>query len=164
MPKGKARPKKDTSNNDYQIPFENWMAVPNYVADEIVASKEVPHATKSVLLFLFRATVGWNKLSEVQISLSDIEKGAAVARHTAIHSTEVICSCWQIFRKTRGQKGRQYSRYSLAALTVEQLMDRVWLVDDIYGTIFPSPEQLAKLPCTEALLRQARQSYTEKHD
>jgi hypothetical protein len=125
VPKAKSRPNKHTSDDDYQIPFENWMAVPNYVADEIVASKEVPHAAKSVLYFLFRATVGWNKLSDVQISLSDIEKGAAVSRHTAIHAVAVICDCWKIFTKTRGQKGRQYSRYTLAALTVEQLRDYI---------------------------------------
>jgi hypothetical protein len=79
--------------------------VPNWFFDEVLSNSEVPHATRGVFLFMLRKTVGWNNEVE-ELSLTAIQYGSAVSRHPAIHAIRVICECWGLFKKSRGQKGQ----------------------------------------------------------
>src|SRR6202041_969061 len=86
------------------ILLPNSSPVPNWFFDEVLSNPEVPHATRSVFLFMLRKTVGWDHEVE-ELSLTAIQYGSAVSRHTAIHAIRVICECWGLFEKSRGQKG-----------------------------------------------------------
>jgi hypothetical protein len=54
----------------------------------------------------------------------------------------VICDCWGLFHKTRGRKGQHSSVYAIGDLTEDAFLDRYDLVNGIYGTGFPTPEQV----------------------
>lgn len=129
----------------------NSSPVPNWFLDGVLSNQDVPHAIRSVFLYMLRKTVGWDN-STVELSLSEIQSGAAVTRHTAIHAVRVICDCWGLFKKTRGQKGRCSSTYEIAELGEDAFLDRYSLVEDIYGTGHPTPKQLREKPCTPELL------------
>jgi hypothetical protein len=94
-----------------------------------------------VLLFLIRKTVGWNNRQE-ELSLDQIQYGAGVSRPIAIHSLWIICDVWGLFHKTRGRKGQHSSVYAIGDLTEDGFQDRYNLVSRIYGTGFPTPEQV----------------------
>src|SRR5580704_11457213 len=121
--------------------LKNSSPVPNWVFDELLCDSEVPHAARSVLLFLLRKTVGWDNHEE-ELSLEDIQYGAGVSRPIAIHALWVICDCWGLFHKTRGRKGQHSSVYAIGDLTEDAFLDRYDLVRRIYGTGFPTPEQV----------------------
>jgi hypothetical protein len=137
------------------ILLPNSSPVPNWFFDEILSSPEVPHATRSVFLFMLRKTVGWDRASE-ELSLTQIQQGSATSRHTAIHAIRVIVECWGLFTKSRGVKGQCSSEYRIAGLTEDEFLDRSILVSDIYGTMHPSPAQLRDKPCTAELLAKQR--------
>jgi hypothetical protein len=134
------------------ILLPNSSPVPNWFFDEVLSNPEVPHATRSVFLFMLRKTVGWDNEVE-ELSLTAIQYGSAVSRHTAIHAIRVICECWGLFEKSRGQKGQGSSVYSIAGLSEDEFTDRSSLCDDIYGTCHPTAKQLRERPCTPELLR-----------
>lgn len=133
----------------------NSSPVPNWFFDEVLSDSSIPHATRSVLLFMLRKTVGWNNKIE-ELSLSEIERGAAVSRPSAIHAIRVICDCWGLFHKTRGRKGQYSSVFTIGDLTEDGFMTRGFLVTDLYGTLFPTAAQLREKPCTNELLREQR--------
>lgn len=141
--------------------LKNSSPVPNWFFDEVLADSQVPHATRSVLLFLLRKTVGWSNRVE-DLSLSEIQRGASVSRHVAIHAVRVICECWGLFYKSRGAKGQHSSSFRIADLTADHFLDRSLLVYGIYGTIHPSPKQLRERPCTTELLRWQRKKDAEE--
>ena len=152
-----SRPKRSVRT----IFVKNSSPVPNWFFDEVLPDSNVPHATRSVLLFLLRKTVGWSNRVE-DLSLSEIERGASVSRHVAIHAVRVICECWGLFRKSRGVKGQHSSSFRIADLTADHFLDRSLLVYGIYGTIHPSPKQLRERPCTPELLRRQREKDAEE--
>jgi hypothetical protein len=127
--------------------LKNSSPVPNWIFDELLCDSEVPHAARSVLLYLLRQTVGWDN-REKELSLEDIQYGASVSRPIAIHALWVICDCWGLFKKTRGRKGQHSSVYAIGDLTEETFFDRYDLVTRIYGTGFPTPEQVKPIPPT----------------
>lgn len=134
------------------ILLPNSSPVPNWFFDEVLSNPEVPHATRSVFLFMLRKTVGWDNEVE-ELSLTEIQHGSATSRHTAIHAVRVICECWGLFKKCRGKKGQGASTYEIGGLSEEEFTDRCYLCDDIYGTVHPTTKQLRKQPCTPELLR-----------
>jgi hypothetical protein len=124
--------------------LKNSSPVPNWVFDELLCDSDVPHAARSVLLYLLRQTVGWDNC-EKELSLQDIQYGAGVSRPIAIHALWVICDCWGLFNKTRGRKGQHSSVYAIGDLTEDAFLDRYDLVNGIYGTGFPTPEQVTPI-------------------
>lgn len=133
----------------------NTSPVPNFVFDELLSNSEVPHAAIRVLLFMLRKTLGWSNRSE-ELSLSDIQGGASVSRPVAIHTVRVICECWGLFHKSRGRRGQHSSVFTIADLTLDAFNERAVLVEGIYGTLFPSPNQLRERPCTSDVLAEER--------
>jgi hypothetical protein len=121
--------------------LKNSSPIPNWVLDELLCDSDVPHAARSVLLYLLRQTVGWDN-REKELALADVQYGAGVSRPIAIHALWVICDCWGLFHKTRGRKGQHSSVYAIGDLTEDGFFDRSYLVSKIYGTIFPTPEQV----------------------
>jgi hypothetical protein len=134
------------------ILLPNSSPVPNWFFDEVLSNPEVPHATRSVFLFMLRKTVGWDNEVE-ELSLTQIQEGSATSRHTAIHAIRVICECWGLFDKSRGKKGQCSSAYRISGLSEDEFTDRVLLCDDIYGTAHPTAKQLREKPCTAELLK-----------
>src|SRR5580704_16188516 len=130
----------------------NSSPIPNWWFVDILSEPEVPHAARSVCLFLFRKTIGWDRRVE-ELSLRDIQFGASVSRPVAIHCVRIICDCWGLFHKSRGYKGQHASRFTVGKLGAEEFLDRRILIEGIYGTIFPSPKQLRERPCTVDVLR-----------
>jgi len=147
------RPKKKRYLRTIFLP--NSSPVPNWYLDGVLSDSDVPHAARSVFLFMLRKTVGWDNRVE-ELSLAEIQSGASVTRPTAIHAVRVICDCWGLFHKSRGRKGQHSSVYTIGGLTDEEFFERSCLISDIYGTLFPSPSQLRETPCTSELLRQQR--------
>lgn len=133
----------------------NSSPVPNFVFDEIVSDPDVPHAAIRVLLYLLRKTVGWDNKHE-QLSLRQIQEGAAVTRPTAIHAVRVICDCWGLFRKSRGWKGQHSSVFTIGDLTAEAFAELVVVLYEVYGTVFPTPAQLRDRPLTPELIAWAK--------
>ena len=129
------------------ILLPNSSPVPNWFFDELLSNSEVPHATRSVFLFMLRKTVGWDNEVE-ELSLTAIQYGSAVSRHTAIHAIRVICECWGLFKKSRGQKGQGSSVYRIAGLSEDEFADRSSPCENIYGTCHPTAKQLRERPCT----------------
>lgn len=121
----------------------NSTPVPNWVFDELVPDKEVPDALIRVLIFLIRKTVGWNNRAE-ELSLTEIQHGAAITRPTAIHAIRVICDCWNLFEKTRGRKGQHSSVYAVTPdhLSAEHFGNRLILMWDVFDKTFPSAAEL----------------------
>jgi hypothetical protein len=115
--------------------------VANWIFDELLSDSDVPHAAIRVLLYLIRKTIGWDNREE-ELSLEQIQYGAGVSRPIAIHALWVVCDCWGLFDKTRGRKGQHSSVYAIGNFTEEGFMDRYDLVSRIYGTGFPTPEQV----------------------
>ncbi len=111
---------------------------------------------------MLRKTVGWDNEVE-ELSLTAIQYGSAVSRHTAIHAIRVICECWGLFDKSRGQKGQGSSVYSIAGLSEDEFTDRCSLCYDIYGTCHPTAKQLRERPCTPEL-RMAQMAINEAND
>lgn len=133
----------------------NSSPVPNFVFDQIVSDTDVPHAAIRVLLYLLRKTVGWNNKHE-ELSLRQIQEGAAVTRPTAIHAVRVVCDCWGFFKKSRGWLGQHSSTFTIGDLTAEGFCERVTLLYGVYETIFPTPQQLRERPCTPEVLNAER--------
>jgi hypothetical protein len=129
----------------------NSSPVPNWVFDTVVPNPDIPSATIRVLLFLLRQTVGWSNQTK-ELSLTTIQNGAGVTRHTAIHSIRVLTDCWGCFEKERGWKLQGSSVYKVSALKEEDFDERAYLCCKIYGTEHPSPAQLKQKPCTPELL------------
>jgi hypothetical protein len=121
--------------------IKNSTPIPNWFLDEVLCDPEVPHAARSVFLFLVRKTIGWDNRTE-ELSLEEIQYGAGVSRPIAIHALWVICDCWGLFEKTRGRKGQHSSVYAIGDFTEDGFQDRYNLVSRIYGTGFPTPEQV----------------------
>lgn len=121
----------------------NSTPVPNFVFDLVLSDPDVPHALRSVLLFLIRKTIGWDKRSD-EISLIQIEEGANVSRKSAIYAVRVICDCWGLFHKTRGYKGQHSSVYTVAGLTEAEFQERYCATAEKYETGCPKPEQLRR--------------------
>jgi transcriptional regulator with XRE-family HTH domain len=144
------------------ILLPNSSPVPNWFFDEVLSNPEVPHATRSVFLFMLRKTVGWDNEVE-ELSLTAIQYGSAVSRHTAIHAIRVICESWGLFEKSRGQKGQGSSVYEIAGLREDEFTDRFSLCDDIYGTCHSTAKQLRESPCTSEL-RMAQMAIDEAND
>jgi hypothetical protein len=105
--------------------------------------------------------VGWDN-STKELSLTTIQNGSGVTRHTAIHAIRVLTDCWGCFTKERGWKLQHSSIYKIGILTEDEFEKRFWLCDSVYGTGHPSPEQLRENPCTPELL--ARQLAIEEAD
>jgi hypothetical protein len=134
--------KPRTKKNSLRTIFlPNSSPVPNWFFDEVLQSTEIPHAARSVLLFLLRKTIGWDNRVE-ELSLVQIQEGAAVTRPTAIHALRVICDLWELFHRTRGRKGQHSSVYAVGDMSREHFIDRCNLVSLVYETDFPSPAQL----------------------
>jgi len=133
----------------------NSSPVPNWFLDTVLSDPAVPHAARSVFLYLLRKTVGWDNRFE-ELSLTEIQYGATVTRPTAIHAVRVICGCWGLFKKSRGRKGQHSSVFMIGGLTEAEFTERYELVSDIYGTGFPTAKQLREHPCTDELLRAQR--------
>ncbi len=148
-------PRRKTKKYLRTIFLPNSSPVPNWFFDEVLSDKSIPHAARSVLLFMLRKTVGWNHREE-DLSLAEIQAGAAVSRHSTIHAVRVICDCWGLFQKARGRKGQHCSTYTIGDLGAEDFGDRYALMQDIYGGGFPSAKQLRDRPCTPELLRAQR--------
>ena len=127
-----------------RILLPNSTPCPNWIFDSLLSDPDVPHALRSVLLFLVRKTVGWDRRSD-EISLDQIENGASVSRKTAIHAVRVICECWGLFHKTRGQLGQHSSIYTVAGLSEAEFQERYCATADRYGTGCPKPEQLRRV-------------------
>lgn len=123
-----------------RILLPNSTPIPNWFFDSVLSDPDVPHALRSVLLFLIRKTIGWDRRSD-EISLVQIEYGAKVTRKTAIHAVRVICDCWGLFHKTRGYKGQHSSAYTVAGLTESEFQERYVATAEKYGTGCPKPEQ-----------------------
>jgi len=123
----------------------NSSPVPNFVFDELLWDPDVPHAARSVLLYLLRQTVGWDN-REKELSLQEIEYGAGVSRPIAIHALWIFCDLWGLFNKTRGRKGQHSSVYAIGDLTAEGFFDRYDLAQRIFGRGFPTPEQVKPIP------------------
>lgn len=134
--------------------------MPNWVFDELVPEKGVPASAIRVLLFMLRKTVGWDNRCE-ELSLTEIEYGAAVTRPTAIQAIRVICECWGLFHKSRGRKGQHSSVFTIADLSAEGFSERSGLLYDLYGKYFPNAKQLRDRPCTSDLLAGARRAVEE---
>ena len=150
-PREEQRPKRHIRT----LYLPNSSPVPNWFFDEVLSDKRVPHAARSVLLFMLRKTVGWDNRHE-DLSLAEIQAGAAVTRPTAIHAVRVICDCWGLFKKTRGRKGQYCSTYTIGDPSAEGFFDRYYLTSDIYGSGFPDAKQLRIKPCTQELLAAQR--------
>jgi hypothetical protein len=133
----------------------NSSPTPNWFFDTVLSDSAVPHAARSVFLYLLRKTVGWDNKHE-ELSLTEIQYGAAVTRPTAIHAVRVICDCWGLFKKSRGRKGQHSSVFTIGGLTEAEFTERYELVSDIYGTGFPTAKQLRENPCTFEMLRAQR--------
>jgi hypothetical protein len=133
------------------ILLPNSSPVPNWFFDEVLSNPEVPHATRSVFLFMLRKTVGWDNSNE-ELSLTQIQYGSSTSRHTAIHAVRVICECWGLFQKSRGIKGQCSSSYAIGGLSEDEFTERFGLVEDVYGTGHPTAKQLREKPCTLELL------------
>jgi len=133
-----AKPKRRGTRS---ILLPNSSPVPNWFLDDVLSDPEVPHALRSVLMFLLRKTVGWDRKSD-EISLVQIEDGAGVSRKTAIHAVRVICECWGLFDKKRGYLGQHSSVYTVAGLTAAEFQEHYAATADKYGTGCPKPEQL----------------------
>jgi hypothetical protein len=140
--------------------LKNSSPIPNWLFDELLCDSEVPHAARSVLLYLLRQTVGWDN-HEKELSLEDIQYGAGVSRPIAIHALWVICDCWGLFNKTRGRKGQHSSVYAIGDLTEDAFLDRYDLVSGINGTGFPTPEQVR--PKTDSKVKGQKQDGPKDH-
>jgi hypothetical protein len=127
------------------IYLKNSSPLPNWVLDDLLADSTVPHAARSVLLFLIRKTVGWDNRTE-ELALHEIQCGASVSRPIAIHALWVICDCWGLFNKTRGRKGQHSSVYEIGDLSQDNYEDRYQLLLRIFNTGFPTPEQVRARP------------------
>jgi hypothetical protein len=125
--------------------------VPNWFFDEVLSDNEIPHAARSVFLFMLRKTVGWDNRRE-ELSLTEIQYGASVTRPTAIHAVRVLTECWGLFHKTRGRKGQHSSVFTVGNMDAKEFDERLGLLIGIYDTTFPSPQQLREKPCTQELL------------
>jgi hypothetical protein len=125
--------------------LKNSSPVMNWVFDDLLEDPAVPHAARSVLLFLIRKTVGWDN-REQELSLREIEYGASVSRPIAIHALWVFCDCWGLFIKKRGWKGQHSSVYEIGDLSQDNYADRTQLILRIYDTTFPTPEQVRAYP------------------
>ena len=135
------------------ILLPNSSPVPNWFFDEVLSNSKVPHATRSVFLFMLRKTVGWDNSSE-ELSLTQIQFGSSTSRHTAIHAIRIICDCWGLFQKSRGTRGQCSSSYAIGGLSEDEFTERIGLIEDIYGTGHPTAKQLRERPCTPKLLRE----------
>jgi hypothetical protein len=126
--------------------------IPNWFFDEILNQEEITDSVKKTFLFLFRKTVGWNAYVEEQ-SLTDIMQGANLGgRNTAIHAIQILCGCWGLWKKTRGQKGESSSTFEIAGVSnVDDFRYRISLTDYIYDTTCPTLNDLRDLPPTEEL-------------
>ncbi len=126
--------------------------IPNWFFELILSNEQVTDSVSKTFLFLFRKTVGWNKRSEEQ-SLSQIMAGANLkSRHTAIHAVQILCDCWEIWKKTRGRKGEHSSIFEIAGVTDQDVInERMILTDFIYDTTCPTLEDLRDLPPTAEL-------------
>jgi hypothetical protein len=132
--------------------------IPNWVLDKIVADRTIHSSVVRVFLYLFRETVGWNDPIK-NISLKHIQNGAGVSRERAIHAIRVICEGWGSFTKTRGQKGGASSTYMVAGHLFKNEREameeafhwRSMVLIEVYGTICPTPKQIANLPPDDVL-------------
>lgn len=130
----------------------NSSPIPNFLFDVVLPDKNIPHATLRVLLLLYRKTSGWDKLVD-DLSLSEIERGAAVARHTAIHAVRIICDVWRLFDKTRGYRGRNISSYRIRRITADEFEARLAAVEELFGTCHPNEEALREKPSSESEIK-----------
>jgi hypothetical protein len=145
------------------IYLPNSSPIPNWFLDSVVASSDVPSATIRVFLFMLRQTVGWDN-STKELSLTTIQNGSGVTRHTAIHAVRVLTDCWGCFTKQRGWKLQHSSIYKIGILSEQEFEDRFWLCDTIYGTPHPTPAQLREKPCTPELLAVQEAAEDEKYE
>ena len=125
--------------------IKNSTPIPNWFLDEVLCDPDVPHAARSVFLFLVRKTVGWDNRTE-ELSLEQIQYGAGVSRPIAIHALWVICECWGLFKKTRGRMGQHSSVYEIGDLSQDNYEDRTHLILRIFDTVFPTPAQVRSRP------------------
>jgi hypothetical protein len=132
--------------------LSNSTPVPNWFFDEILNNAAVTDSVKKTFLFLFRKTVGWNHRIEEQ-SLTDIMNGASLGnRNTAVHAVQILCDCWGLWKKVRGQKGESSSSFEVAALfDVGDFREQENLTYYIYDTTCPTLNDLRDLPPTEDL-------------
>jgi hypothetical protein len=72
---GSRTPKRKSLRTIY---LPNSSPVPNWFFDSVLSDQKISHATRSVLLYLLRRTIGWDNAEE-ELSLSQIEHGAAVS-------------------------------------------------------------------------------------
>src|SRR5882724_7567216 len=126
--------------------------IPNWFFGLILSNEQVTDSVSKTFLFLFRKTVGWNRRCEEQ-SLSQIMAGANLkSRHTAIHAVQILCDCWEIWKKTRGQKGKHSSIFEIAGIADETAVnERMILTEYIYDKPCPILEDLRDLPPTAEL-------------
>lgn len=132
--------------------------LPNWVFERIVGDRSINDSVIRVFLYLFRETVGWNDPVK-NISLKSIQNGAGVSKERAQRAIRVICECWGLFHKTRGQKGGPSSEYRVTGYPFknpreameESFHQRCMVLIEVYGTVCPSTEQMTKLAPEDAL-------------
>jgi len=158
-PISRRRPKKKRYQRTIFLP--NSSPVPNWFFDCVLCDSDIPHAARSVFLFMLRKTVGWDNRVE-ELSLTEIQNGSGVTRPTAIHAVRIICDVWGLFHKSRGHKGQHSSVYAIGGLTETEFMERYSLAEDIYGTPFPKPEQLRDYPPTREVFESQKRKNAEE--
>jgi hypothetical protein len=145
-----------------------WTPIPNFFFDKILADETIPDSVSRVLQLLFRLTVGFNQPT-VEISLDALKKDAGVSRERAVYAIKVICECWQLFTKVRGQKGYHSSQFTILGHDDEDFADMfrdtfdaqkelmVWT----YGRSCPTREQLVARPPTSEMLSSEEKNMSE---
>jgi len=136
-----------------------WTPIPNWFFDTVLADNSIPDSVSRVLQLLFRRTVGFDQPT-VELSLETIKADAGVSRESAVYAIKVICDCWQLFSKVRGQKGYHSSRFTIlghddedfATMFRDTFDAQKELMAWIYHQTCPTRNQLADNPPTREML------------
>lgn len=153
--RNRSRPEKDASKWTPETLQQKFLSgstpIPNWWFDELMPEGP-PDSVVRVFFYLYRKTVGWNLRKDRQSLQLIMSRNHIASRSAAVHAVRILCECWRFWKKTRGQEGQYSSEFEIDCICDhDQAWARLVLTDCIYGSYFPTRQQLKQKPPTDTL-------------